>query len=82
MAATPAERRQTVNDLMRDGLRHLGDRERIAFFCECGDASCYQAVWLTGSEYDRSRPRSGWTALFPGHASERPTAGAALVARA
>jgi len=64
-----------VNDLMRAGLRRRGDSELIAFFCECRNASCYQAVWLTGSAYDEARSNPGWAALVPGHEAEPPPAG-------
>lgn len=55
---SPTALRQ-VNDLMREGLRNRGPAEPIAFFCECDDPSCYQAVWLRLGEYDalRADPR-------------------------
>ncbi len=39
----------------------------IAFFCECGDPTCSEAVWLTGAEYDRARSDSEWVLLHPDH---------------
>lgn len=59
--------KRQVNDLMRDGLRQRGDREQIAFFCECEDQRCYQAVWMTGPEYDDARADPAWAPLTTGH---------------
>lgn len=55
---------------MREGLRRRAETEKIAFFCECADSGCYQAIWLTGSEYDRARIEPGWAALLPGHRAD------------
>lgn len=31
-------------------------RREIAFVCECSRGSCYDAVLLTGAQYDEQRP--------------------------
>ncbi len=74
-AGNPTLLKREVNELMRASLR-LRD-ERIAFFCECADASCYQAVWLTCAEYDEARADPEWLALVGGHQPDRPGAGRA-----
>jgi hypothetical protein len=61
--------KRRVNDLMRDGLRR-DETERIAFFCECVRADCYQAVWLNGDEYDRARDDPEWAAMIDAHRVE------------
>jgi hypothetical protein len=63
----PTSTKRQVNQLMREGLRKRAESEQIAFFCECADSGCYQAVWLTGAEYDRARADAEWAALVPGH---------------
>ena len=60
------EKRQ-VNEVIREALRDFRDDEPIAFFCECGNERCHQAVWLTGPAYDRARAAPEWLALVPGH---------------
>jgi hypothetical protein len=65
MSATPGDSKRQVNELMR--LRNRGDREQIPFICECADECCYQAVWLTGPEYDQARADPAWLALVAGH---------------
>jgi hypothetical protein len=50
-----ASRKRRANELMRRGLRQFDPTEPIPFFCECQDPGCYQAVWLTGSEYEERR---------------------------
>jgi len=68
---TPAALRRRMNELMRgDGLRRRDEVEAIAFFCECGRADCYRAVWLSGREYDRARTSPEWVALVDGHRVE------------
>lgn len=47
------------------------------FICECGDASCMQALRLTYGEYDRVRSNPRRFALVAGHELE----GDAVVAR-
>lgn len=67
LTRNPTAVKREVNEIMRDGLRARGDPEPIAFFCECRDARCYQAVWLTGPAYDEARADPGWFALVAGH---------------
>jgi hypothetical protein len=67
MTESPTSIKRRANDLMRDGLRRRGNSERIAFFCECERQRCWQAVWLSGSDYDSLRSNAGWAALLPGH---------------
>ncbi|HUZ81883.1 MAG TPA: LuxR C-terminal-related transcriptional regulator [Gaiellaceae bacterium] len=59
--------KRLVNELMRDGLRIGVDTEPIAFFCECANEDCYQAIWLSASEYDRARADPRWEALIGDH---------------
>jgi hypothetical protein len=56
-----------VNDAMWESLGQGGYSEPIAFFCECADERCYQAVWLTGEDYARARAEPHWSALHEGH---------------
>jgi hypothetical protein len=60
-------RKQDANRLLRRGLRDWRDQEQVPFFCECADESCYAAVWLTGSEYDRDSADANWIALAGSH---------------
>jgi hypothetical protein len=74
MSAVSRGVKRQVNDLMRDGLGSRGDFEPIAFFCECSDESCYQAVWLSGPDYERACEDPDWVALVTGHASHATSA--------
>lgn len=67
LTRNPTAVKREVNEIMRAGLRVREDSELIAFFCECRDARCYQAVWLTGLAYDKARADPGWFALVAGH---------------
>jgi hypothetical protein len=67
---SPSTSKRQVNEIMQDTLRGHGDVHPIAFFCECDGERCYQAVWLTGSEYDRARADPQWAALIPDHREE------------
>jgi hypothetical protein len=67
MAGSPTITKREVNEMMCDALRRRDDPERIPFFCECNDMSCYQAVWLTVTEYDRARTSPRWMPLAAGH---------------
>jgi len=66
---TLAERKSRMNALLSK-LPRWGEGEPIAFFCECADESCYQAVWLTCREYDLGRTRSGRAAVIDGHPTQ------------
>jgi hypothetical protein len=66
MAENPSITKREVNEMMCDALRRRDDPERIPFFCECSDMTCYQAVWLTVPEYDR-RTSPRWMPLAAGH---------------
>jgi hypothetical protein len=50
-----ASRKRRANEFMRDGLTQLDPEQPIPFFCECGRLRCYQAVWLSGDEFDAVR---------------------------
>ncbi len=69
MEAPSAEPRdlRRVNDMIWESLAAGGRTESVAFLCECDDASCYQAVWLTLDDYAEARSRPGWTALSAHH---------------
>lgn len=68
---TPGAVKRAVNELMRgNGLQRWSETERIAFFCECEQQACYQAVWLTCREYDLSRASPRWVALIDEHRSQ------------
>ena len=49
---------------------HADDFDRIPFFCECSDESCYQPLWLTLDEYDRLIEGDTF-GLAPGHTRPR-----------
>jgi hypothetical protein len=53
LCKTYSKRLREANDLLRDVLRDDNPSNLIAFFCECGEAHCFKAVWLTCSEYER-----------------------------
>jgi hypothetical protein len=63
----PPSPKRLANDIMRDGFFAGDTAESIAFFCECENARCYQAVWLTVSEYDRARRDPNWKAVIEEH---------------
>lgn len=56
-----------VNEMIRESLAAGGYPDRIAFFCECADPSCYQPVWLTVAGYERARADAR-VIVAPGHA--------------
>lgn len=62
--------KRQVNDLMRASLEKFSGE--IAFFCECAEEGCYQAVWLTTAAYDQARADPAWVALLPGHVGGEP----------
>ena len=41
--------------------------EKLTFYCECGDAKCYEHVGLTRPEYEAIRGDSARFAVVPGH---------------
>ena len=63
-----AARKPLINELVREGLGDDTAGTQIAFFCECGDEQCYEAVWLSAAEYDAGRRDPAWVPLAPGHA--------------
>lgn len=70
--ARRSERMRQVNDAMWEGLSSGSYSEPIAFFCECADPGCYQAVWLTSEEYASARVDPVWIALQAGHRGAVP----------
>lgn len=66
-------RKRQVNEMMCEALQKRPDDRPIPFFCECDDERCYQAVWLTGPEFEEARRDPDWLALVPSHrAALRP----------
>ena len=57
-----------ANNLMCESLEAGGRADPVGFFCECGDADCFEQVWLTPEAYDRARANPAWSALAAGHA--------------
>jgi hypothetical protein len=41
--------------------------QKLIFYCECGDAKCYDRVYLTGPEYEAIRTDSARFVVVPGH---------------
>jgi len=60
---------RAVNNDVRRAV-HADDFDRIPFFCECSDESCYQPLWLTLDEYDRLIEGDTF-GLAPGHTRPR-----------
>lgn len=63
------DRMRQVNDSMLESLVNSGYDEPIAFFCECSDPDCYQAVWLTSAEYAEARAEPTWRPLLEAHSA-------------
>ena len=70
--------KRQVNEVIREALRDFRDDELIAFFCECRNERCFQAVWLTGRAYDQARAAPEWVALVRGHRAADGLASALL----
>jgi hypothetical protein len=53
----------------------LGDRrsEPIGFFCECSAPTCFETVWLTGSEFSDRRADAQWGVVAPSHRADLVT---------
>jgi hypothetical protein len=56
-----------ANNLMCESLDTGGRADAVGFFCECGDADCFEQVWLTPEAYDAARTDAAWSALASGH---------------
>src|SRR3712207_7923594 len=41
--------------------------EKLRFYCECGDAKCFEHLQLTRPEYEAVRADSARFAVIPGH---------------
>jgi hypothetical protein len=68
--SSPSELKRAVNELMTGGeVRGHAPAGPLPLFCECGEPHCYQAVWLTASEYRTRRAGPAWWALASGHQS-------------
>ena len=63
---------QLMRDVNNDirGVVRAGDLDRIPFFCECSNDSCYQPLWLSLGEYDLL-VGDGTFGLAPGHVRRR-----------
>ena len=60
---------RSVNNDVRKAVR-ADDSDRIPFFCECSNDSCYQPLWLSLGEYDLL-VGDGTFGLAPGHVRRR-----------
>ena len=57
-----------INERLRDGIADLtADDERVDFVCECGAASCADAVPMTVAEYEAVRRDARHFAVLAGH---------------
>lgn len=76
----PVEKMRRVNDLISESLVVGGREEPVPFFCECGDADCYRAVWLSPVRFTEETSDPQWSAIAAEHgpaaasAAERPFA--------
>ena len=41
--------------------------EKLGFYCECGDPTCFERICLTGPEYELVREDPGHFAVVAGH---------------
>ena len=78
LAAPVALRSSSLMRRVNNKLRHLSEAfahsEPIAFFCECQNASCYAAIWMSMAAYDATlAERTGWL-LLEGHEPLQPRA--------
>jgi hypothetical protein len=65
--------KREANNVLRDGVYGDDPRVAVAFFCECDDSRCYQAVWLTVDAYDGARTDPAWEAVIGEHRPGGPT---------
>jgi len=47
--------------------RTAPETEKLVFYCECGDAKCYDRMHLTRPQYEAIRADSARFAVVPGH---------------
>ncbi|HWT22078.1 MAG TPA: hypothetical protein VN213_01090 [Solirubrobacteraceae bacterium] len=47
--------------------REAPEAEPLMFYCECGDADCFERVRLTRAEYEAIREDAAHFAVIPGH---------------
>jgi hypothetical protein len=58
---------RTVNTNLRQRSETLAGDEPIAFFCECGSASCFAPIWMSAEIFDtKLAVQPGWM-LHEGH---------------
>lgn len=68
---SPAEDAARTETIFRAGnealSRAAGERDRIAFICECGDQTCLTRVALTPETYEAVRSNARRFLVAPGH---------------
>jgi hypothetical protein len=56
-----------VNEQLKAAEEPLGPEERLQFFCECGDPTCADFVFMSAAEYEEVRSDPRRFIVLPGH---------------
>lgn len=60
-----------ANERIEQLAQELGEREPIAFFCECGDRDCTERIEVTTTRYEAVRDVAERFFVMPGHNDPR-----------
>ena len=69
----PAGLEREANALLRKS-GSIGRRVPLPYYCECDDATCHTAVWLSTAEYDERRRQTDGHILCAVHGRARTAA--------
>lgn len=68
LAANQSRFRRANERLERAAHSHRFEAtDRLPFLCECADPGCFEAVWLSISEYEQVRAHPSRFVLLAGH---------------
>jgi hypothetical protein len=71
LAANQSRFRRSNERLQRAAYSHrFKADDRVPFLCECADPGCFEAVWLSTSEFEQVRAYPNRFVLVAGHEEE------------